>query len=179
MNQKVYSIESFKVDLTKEIDVEISVENVTYLSRRAFYIIIALLAIAAAISFVFLLIGCNRKSGALYGENCNSTSCDSHMGLECFNGICGCDSDSYYEKGCKHRISYKGRCNSNSQNCDSNMMCINGLCNCDSSSYWSNGICVKKRTFNESCDASDNECLSDSMLHCDVKNKKCICKDGR
>lgn len=115
-----------------------------------------------------------------YKGSCSSfgTSCNTTLGLECVNGICGCGSDKFFEKGsCQLRKSFMNPCNGNSSYCNLNinLVCKDGKCKCGPFNFWNGKSCVPKQFFNGPCQQTDDECMTDASLYCDVITKRCIC----
>lgn len=167
-------------NLTAKINNKVEASVSVYEKRKkVISIIMILVFMGLALCFIILSFQSTRKN-ALLGDSCIEKSCETELKLECINGICDCSPDSFYAKGCKLKKKYLEKC-SNFTFCDENtkLTCLDGACKCDNSKYWNGQVCELKRTYNEQCQNSDIECLTQASLYCDASSKKCLCNNNR
>lgn len=143
--------------------------------------IMATIIVGVIVGSSVLAYGVPKKS-VNYRENCYYQPCKTQFNLQCINGVCDCDLNNYYAKGCQMKKEYLQKCNSNTTNCNEklNTKCLDGVCKCDDKySYWNGQYCSNKGSFNDTCQQSDIECLTNLLLYCNNSLKQCICRNDR
>ena len=120
------------------------------------------------------------KRPGVYTESCVGRSCINGFGLKCISGICDCNSNQFYQKGCRPKLNYTEQCMSNTNFCadDQNLVCRDGVCKCDSTMFWSGKQCSSKSSFSSSC-YNEDQCLAETKLTCDLNRKLCVCPSNR
>jgi hypothetical protein len=115
-----------------------------------------------------------------YNESCSNRSCLSALNLKCINKTCLCTSDQYYTNKCVDKKTYLEKCGSITLHCKNktSLVCRDGVCKCIDSEYWDGSRCLSKKTYSQSC-TSDLQCVSDSIIYCDLTKQKCLCPSGR
>jgi hypothetical protein len=132
--------------------------------------IFILILLSASLSVVYF-----APRPGLYQESCSTRSCVKGLSLKCIDGTCSCDTGYIYIGKCTLKKEYMEKCHLTSYCKDStNMTCLDGVCKCDNLSYWNNKKCVSKVSNGRTC-SSEAQCLTDSLLYCDLKSKRCIC----
>jgi hypothetical protein len=111
----------------------------------------------------------------LHEESCLRRSCLKSLSLKCINSTCVCDTGYIYIDKCILKKNYLEKCHLTSY-CKDNtsMVCMDGVCKCSDLKYWNGNACTNKLSYNKTC-ASDDQCLTQSMLYCDTKTGKCTC----
>lgn len=132
-------------------------------------------------SVVLLLVNLLHESKSIYGENCSYGLCSNKFGLECINGHCICNTNSFYAKGCQAKKQYSEKCHNISNPCNDNakLSCIDGVCKCDDLHYWNEQSCQAKQLYDGTCQSSDIQCMTSSLLHCEISKHKCLCTNNR
>lgn len=117
----------------------------------------------------------------LYGESCAYRSCTKGLNLHCINKICQCEYGQYYSKGCKIQLNYGKKCSSNNVDIcleNTNLLCMKGICQCETLQFWNGSKCRNQYTYGQTC-TNNSQCLSNLLLSCNIKTKKCECPSNR
>lgn len=140
------------------------------------------------------------------GKSCLYNQCEDSQLLQCISGICQCNTaTSYWNSNvgmCQplsiSSKSHGGFCKAGSTQCQGNTQCINSICQCDTTSYyWTGSACASKLSYNSNCfvrqtitvlpstdsancvsDTECNQCLSSSLLSCNVTLGRCTCTNS-
>lgn len=145
------------------------------------YIISAFLVIFTTSIAVGFMIPALSKKPLLYFQNCSSGSCSAKFNLECLNGICQCNINSFFAKGCKTKKNYLEKCHNSSAQCNDNnlnLVCLDGVCKCDDFNYWNGKKCLPRQLYGSYCD-KNIQCLTLGLLYCDMNIMQCKCQNGR
>ena len=97
--------------------------------------------------------------------------------------VCKCMIGHYFdiEKSiCVRMLSYSKTCKDSY--CDNlvGLTCVSGRCQCSSDFFWNGNTCELTNTFGETCQIfnSHDSCRISKNLICNIKIKKCTCKNG-
>ena len=168
------------------------------LKERIISILVGFLLVGSIIGLGFTTfyysnnVGIASKVG--YGESCLNNQCFDIQSLQCINSTCQCDSiTSFWNSSLStcQSISldfsqHGGYCQKDYTQCLSNTICLNSICKCNSTNYfWSGLTCTPKLTYNSACglnnstncvsDEECSQCLSSSLLQCNIIIGNCSC----